>query len=113
MTTAVIFSRENTLALRAVVLPGEGLWFVAADAFALVGCVHTPGAMKRFSADEWRQIGADNPLGLHRQTRVINERALGKLAVNGRARPAGNAAPWLIHHVLPTAYTLRATGARP
>lgn len=104
---AVVFSRENTLALRGVILASGAVWFVATDALALMQCANSPNAMKRFQADEWRQIGACNPFGLHPHARVISERALGKLALYGRKPEAASAAEWLIHHVIPTTYTLR------
>ena len=102
----LFFHRENLPSLRAVLLPCGAVWFVAIDALALAGCVNSPSAMKRFAPDDWRQIGPENPLGLHLHTRVISEKALVQLLQGGR-KPAADAARWVFLHVIPTAYSLR------
>lgn len=103
----LFFHRENLQPLRAVLIPCGSVWFVALDALALAGCVNTPTAMKRFAPEDWRQIGPENPLGLHLHTRVISEKALIQLLQVGRKPEAEAAARWVFLHVIPTAYTLR------
>lgn len=104
---ALFFNRENMPSLRGLLLPCGSVWFVAMDALALIGCANSPTAMKRFAPEDWRQIGPDNPLGLHLHTRVISEKALVQLLQIGRKPEADEARRWVFLHVIPTAYTLR------
>lgn len=109
---ACVFSREGSQPLRSFADATGAFWFLAMDAFPLMHCANSASAMTRFDSTDRKQIGPDNPYGVHPQTRVMSERALCQLAMRSRKAQAAPQAQWVMQHVLPTVATLRLTSRK-